>query len=161
MGLGVMDSARDIGADLLEGLYYAWVAALPVSELRVAIPLAIHRGVPPAVALILGIVGNCIPIVPLLLAFEPITARLRSSRLFRKAAEAARLANLRKSGIVRAYGPLGLAVFVAVPFPGTGAWTGAMIASLLKLPFWSSVAAIAAGVMVSGIIVTVLTALAL
>ncbi|MGE5485802.1 MAG: COG2426 family protein [Ignavibacteriales bacterium] len=146
---------------ILEGAHYVWLAALPVSELRVAIPLAIHQGVHPAEAFALGVVGNMLPIVPLLWAFEPVTSWLRARPLFRKAVEAFRAQNLRKSRTIRRYGLTGLAIFVAIPLPGTGAWTGAMIASLLRMPFWPSVMALSIGVLAAGVIVTVLSTVAL
>ncbi len=146
---------------ILESAHYMWLAALPVAELRVAIPLAIHQGVPPIEALAVCVVGNILPIVPLLWAFEPVSSWLRARPLFRKAVESFRARNLRKSRTIRAYGLTGLAIFVAIPLPGTGAWTGAVIASILKMPFWPSVLALSAGVLVAGVIVTILSTMAL
>lgn len=138
-----------------------WIAALPVSELRGAIPLAIHSGVHPVEALVLGVIGNLLPILPLLWLFRPITAWLWKSGSLRRSVEWVWGSNLRKSQSIRAYGLVGLAVFVAVPAPGTGAWTGAIIASLLKMPLWQSAAAISVGVLIAGVIVTVVSVMAL
>lgn len=146
---------------ILDGFQYIWLAALPVAELRVAIPLAIHSGVHPVEAFLLGVTGNCLPVIPLLALFDTVSSWLARRPLLRPAIDRLRLSNLRKSGTVRAYGLVGLAIFVAVPLPGTGAWTGAMIASLLKMPFWPSVVALVSGVVAAGVIVTILSIVAL
>ncbi len=150
-----------IAASLVEGARYVWIAALPVSELRGAIPLAIHAGMHPLEAFVLGVFGNLLPIVPLLWTFRPITAWLRERTILRRSIEWLWTRNLNKSRSIRTYGLIGLAVFVAVPAPGTGAWTGAMIASLLKMPLWPAAGAIAAGVLAAGVIVTLVSVLAL
>lgn len=149
-----------ISRHILEGAHYIWLAALPVSELRVAIPLAIHDGVHPVEALAFGVVGNILPIIPLLWAFDPVTSWLRARPPFKRGVEAFRARNLRKSTSIQAYGLTGLAIFVAIPLPGTGAWTGAIIASLLKMPFWPSVVALSIGVFAAGIVVTILSTMA-
>ncbi|NPV70172.1 MAG: small multi-drug export protein [Firmicutes bacterium] len=145
----------------LGGIRYVWIAALPVSELRVAIPLAIHAGVNPFEALALCVIGNLLPVLPLLWVFQPVTSWLRRHAALKRPVEWMWASNLRKSRSIRAYGLVGLAVFVAIPAPGTGAWTGAIIASLLKMPFWSSAVALSMGVVIAGIIVTALSVMAL
>lgn len=66
-----------------------------------------------------------------------------------------------KSGPVKEFQWLGLMLFVAVPFPGTGAWTGAIIASILDMPFWSAVSANFCGVVLAGLLVNLLVNLGL
>lgn len=146
-------------SELAEDFRYAWIAALPVSELRVAIPLAVHQGVHPLKAFVLGVLGNSLPVGPILFVFRPLTVWLHRRPTFRRAVEWLWKHNLRKSRSVRTYGLIGLAVFVAVPLPGTGAWTAAIIAALLRMPFKASAAAILSGVVAAGVIVTLLTVL--
>lgn len=67
----------------------------------------------------------------------------------------------KKAGPVEEFQWLGLMLFVAVPFPGTGAWTGAIIASVLEMPFWSAVSANFIGVVLAGLLVNLLVNLGL
>lgn len=67
----------------------------------------------------------------------------------------------KKAGPVEEFQWLGLMLFVAVPFPGTGAWTGAIIASVLEMPFWSAVSANFFGVLLAGLLVNLLVNLGL
>ena len=131
-------------------------AALPISEVRGAIPLAIGvYGYSPPEAYLLSVFGNLLPIIPLLLFLGPVSDYLRRFRwgdrffswLF---------ARTRKKYIQEHenFGLTALAIFVAIPLPMTGAWTGCAIAFLLGFRFWPAFAAIAAGVLLAGVIVT-------
>ena len=129
------------------------LSMLPVTELRATIPLALALGVAPFKAYLLAVLGNLIPIVPILLLLEPLSLWLRRfpavGSIFQKI-----LARTRRKGAqVQKYGILGLLFFVAVPLPGTGAWTGAFLAWLLGLNIMLSVIAISAGVIMAGILV--------
>ncbi|MHC1755626.1 MAG: COG2426 family protein [Methanosarcina sp.] len=135
------------------------IGALPISELRGAIPVAMGiYGMGPLEAYFLSVFGNLIPVVPLLLFLEPVSGYLRRYRIFdvfftwlfsrtrRNHSE-----NFEK------YGLLALTIFVAVPLPVTGAWTGCAAAFVFGIKFKHSFPAIAAGVMIAGIIVTAVT----
>jgi len=132
------------------------VAALPVSELRGSIPLAL--GVfhfPVEKAFFLSIIGNLIPVLPLLLFLESVSKWLSMrfnwaekffSWLFAR--------TKRRSKLVEKYGAIGLIFFVAIPLPITGAWTGSIIAWLLNLKRRRSFLAISLGLIIAGIIIT-------
>lgn len=130
------------------------LAVLPVTELRLSIPLALVWGVPPGEAFGLSLLGNMLPVIPLLLLLSWF------ARLFACYPPAAHLLQRifaytrRRGGQVERYGILGLMLFVAIPAPGTGAWTGSLLAFLLglnlKISFW----AIFGGVVIAGFIVT-------
>ncbi len=128
------------------------VSALPISELRGGIPLALYLGFDPLKAYIFSIVGNLLPI-PFLLVFldfiERVALRSPLSRLYIKIVERTR----RKSDLIEKYGYLGLSIFVAIPLPVTGAWTGSLLAFLLGLNRTKSFVFIALGVAIAGIIV--------
>jgi len=131
-------------------------AMLPVSEVRGAIPLAIGiYGYEPWQAYVLSVFGNLLPIIPLLLFLGPVSDYLRQyamgDRFFTWL-----FARTRKKYIQEheSFGLTALAIFVAIPLPMTGAWTGCAIAFLLGFRFWPAFAAIAAGVFFAGIIVT-------
>jgi uncharacterized membrane protein len=131
-------------------------AALPVSEVRGAIPLAIGvYGYGPWQAYLLSVFGNLLPIIPLLLFLGPVSDYLRrfapGDRFFSWLFARTRRKYIQEH---ESFGLTALAVFVAIPLPMTGAWTGCAIAFLLGFRFWPAFAAIAAGVLIAGVIVT-------
>ncbi|MGB3943237.1 MAG: small multi-drug export protein [Methanothrix sp.] len=132
------------------------LAMSPVFELRGAIPLAIGvYGIPPLEAYAISVVGNLVPVVLLLLFLEPVSLRLMRyrpgkaffswlfSRTYRNHVERH-----------RRYGLLALIVFVSLPLPVTGAWTGSAIAFIFGLKFREAFPAIAIGVLIAGAVVT-------
>lgn len=132
-------------------LFTFLVAMTPVIELRGAIPLAVARGVPPLSAACAAVFGNLLP-VPFILLFIRRTLdwlNARSARCRRLAAFIERHADKRAPAVQRG-AFWGLALFVAVPLPGTGAWSGALIAALLDMPLRRALAAIALGVLLAG-----------
>jgi uncharacterized membrane protein len=135
------------------------VAALPISEVRGAIPLGIGiYDFSPFEAYLLSVFGNLLPIIPLLLFLGPVSDYLRrfplGDRFFTWL-----FARTRKKCIQEHenFGLVALAIFVAIPMPLTGAWTGCVVAFLLGFRFWPAFAAIAAGVLIAGAIVTAAT----
>ena len=131
-------------------------AALPISEVRGAIPLAIGvYGYSPPEAYLLSVFGNLLPIIPLLLFLGPVSDYLRRFRWGERFFSWL-FARTRKKYIQEHenFGLTALAIFVAIPLPMTGAWTGCAIAFLLGFRFWPAFAAIAAGVLLAGVIVT-------
>ena len=134
------------------------VAALPVSELRGAIPLAVLGfKILLAKALLLSVLGNLIPIIPLLLFLQPVSERLRRFRLWSKFFDYLFERTRRKASLVEKYEFLGLVLFVAMPLPITGAWTGCIAASLFKIRFRYAFLAISIGVLIAAIIVSTIT----
>lgn len=135
------------------------VGALPVSELRGAIPLALSFGMPLLKAFWLSFLGNILIIVPALFLFAPISNRLRKfkacSRFFDWVFERTK----RNADKVQKYEALGLFLFVAIPLPMTGAWSGVIAASLFKIKFRYAFIAIFTGVICAGIIVSTLCSL--
>ena len=131
-------------------------AALPISEVRGAIPLAIGvYGFSPLQAYLFSVAGNLLPIIPLLLFLGPVSEYLRrfsvGDRFFSWL-----FARTRRKYILdhENFGLTALAIFVAIPLPMTGAWTGCAVAFLLGFRFWPAFAAIAVGVLVAGLVVT-------
>ena len=133
-------------------------AMIPVIELRGAIPMGIAAGLPPAVACATAILGNLLPVPLVMLLVRRIFNWLRDTRFFGpKIVKLERRAHL-KGRIVRKYRLLGLVVLVGIPMPGTGAWTGALVASVLDIRLRNAFPAITAGVVIAGGIITLLTA---
>jgi len=135
------------------------VGALPISELRGAIPLALYYGMPMGKAFWLSVLGNISFIVPALFLFEPVSSRLRKFKLWSRFFDWVFERTKKNADTVQKYEALGLAIFVAVPLPMTGAWSGVIAASLFKIRFRYAFIAIAAGVIGAGLIVTSLCSL--
>jgi uncharacterized membrane protein len=136
----------------------AVIAMLPVTELRGAIPVAAALGIPLKKAFLISVTANIIIVPPLLFFLEPVTQLLRRFRLFARFFDWFFERTKKKASLVEKFEVLGLMLFVAVPLPGTGAWTGAVVASLFKIRFGYAVLAISAGVIIAGVIITALVA---
>jgi uncharacterized membrane protein len=146
-------------AGLPKELITAVVAMTPIAELRGAIPWALSE--PPVGgglgwrdAYVWAVIGNVVPVIPLLLALESISNALRGYALFDRFFAWLFERTRRKSKIVEKYGPLGLALFVGIPLPLTGAWTGCVAAFLFGIRFRYAFPAIVAGVLLAGVVVT-------
>ena len=135
------------------------VGALPILELRGAIPLALSFGMPLAKAFWLSVLGNCIIVAPALFLFEPVTNVLRRFKIWARFFDWVFERTKKNSDSIQKYEALGLAIFVAIPLPMTGAWSGVIAASLFKIRFRYAFTAIITGVICAGLIVTALCAL--
>ncbi|KAF5741016.1 hypothetical protein HS088_TW10G00011 [Tripterygium wilfordii] len=138
------------------------LATLPVIELRGAIPVGYWMELKPVLLTVLSVLGNMVPVPFIILYLKKVASSLVGKNkyasqvldmLFRRAKE--------KAGPVEEFQWLGLMLFVAVPFPGTGAWTGAIIASVLDMPFWPAFSANFFGVVLAGLLVNLLVNLGL
>lgn len=135
------------------------VSALPVSELRGAIPLALGKfHFPVYKAYILSVLGNMVPVIPILLFLESLSGWLSkrskiAERFFMWLFERTR----RRSKVIEKYGAIGLILFVAIPLPVTGAWTGCVAAFLFGIRRRWATLSILAGVMIAGVVVTAIS----
>lgn len=129
------------------------ISMVPVLELRGAIPIGVAHGLDYRIAIAVSILGNLVPVPFIVLFIRKIFAWLRtkSERLNGFVTRMEQRA-LKKSDTVRRARFWGLFIFVAIPLPGTGAWTGCLAATLLDLKFWPSVLAVLCGVMTAGLI---------
>lgn len=135
------------------------VGALPISELRGAIPLALSFGMSLPKAFWLSFLGNISFVAPALFLFEPVSTRLRKFRLWSRFFDWLFERTKKNSDAVQKYEALGLAIFVAIPLPMTGAWSGVVAASLFKIRFRYAFIAILLGVIGAGLIVSLLCVL--
>ena len=132
-------------------------AMVPVVELRGAIPLGVAAGLPPAVAAVTAMAGNMVPVPFILLLVRRIFRLLRGiSWLGPRIDALEKRANL-KGRTVKKYRTAGLILLVAIPLPGTGAWTGALVADVLDIRMRTALPAIAVGVVIAGCAITALT----
>ncbi len=132
-------------------------AALPVIELRGAIPIGISMGLSPLNAAVISFIGSMIPMPFIFFGVRPLFNYLRGTRLFKNAVNRFIKRSLGKSGNIQKYGAWGLVLFVAVPLPGTGIWTGTIIAALLDIRFKWAVTAIILGNLIAAVAVMVLS----
>lgn len=137
----------------------ALISMLPVVELRGAMPIAIAMGMSLKKAFIISVVGNLIPIIPILYFLEPVTKSLRRFKIFARFFDWFFERTKKRGDLIEKFEAVGLMLFVAVPLPGTGAWTGCIAASLFKIRFRYAVLAIALGVIEAGIALAALIAL--
>lgn len=134
------------------------VSLLPVSELRGAIPLGLLVMKQPLLkTYLIAVLGNITPVVPLLLLLEPISNKLRKFRWWAKFFDWLFSRTRKRAKVVERFEALGLILFVCIPLPITGAWTGCVAATLFKIRFKLAFLSIGIGVMIAGLIVTLLT----
>lgn len=138
-------------------LFTFFTAMIPVMELRGAIPMGVAAGLDPALACVTAILGNLVPVPFIILLIRRIFDWLRGTRLFGPKIEwLERRAHL-KGRLVRKYRLLGLAVLVGIPLPGTGAWTGALVAAMLNIRLRDALPAVFLGLVAAGAIITGVT----
>ncbi len=129
------------------------VSMVPIVELRGGVPLATGMGIEWYVALPVAIVGNIIPAPFIVVFIKKIFAWMskREGFMARIVVKMEQKVEDKRETIDK-YGPWGLWLFVAIPLPGTGAWTGALIAALMNISLKKAFPAIAVGVITAGII---------
>lgn len=135
-----------------------FISMVPVIELRGAIPYGIARGLEYWQAIPVSIIGNLVPVPFIIIFIKKIFAWLRTKSAWLNGL-VTRLENraLSKQETVQKYAFWGLFLFVAIPLPGTGAWTGALIAAMMEMKVKEAFPAIALGVLTAGAIITFLT----
>ena len=132
---------------------------LPIIELRGAIPLGSGFGLPFWQTYLISVIGNILPVPFILLFIKGILTWMSKCRvkafnkvagwLFRKAEK--------NRGKVEKYASLGLVLFVAIPLPGTGAWTGSLVAAVMDMKFWRAFLSALIGVLVAGVVMTLIS----
>lgn len=134
------------------------VAMVPVVELRGAIPFGVVRGLNIWTAIIASVLGNLVPVPFIILFIRRIFAWMRAhmpkldglvTRMEKKAEK--------NRAAVEKYAFWGLAILVAIPLPGTGAWTGALVAAMMEMRLKRAFPAIVIGVVIAGVIVSIIT----
>ena len=133
------------------------ISMIPVIELRGAIPVAFAMGMEWWKALILCVIGNLIPVPFVVVYMRPLFNFFRKSRFFVGIIDWLEKRTMKKADTVLKYSAIALFAFVAIPLPGTGAWTGAMIAAILGMRLKHAMPAITAGVLTAGVIMSMLS----
>ncbi|NMP37356.1 MAG: small multi-drug export protein [Clostridiales bacterium] len=133
------------------------VSLMPVLELRGGMIAARLLDMPFLRAFIISFVGNIIPIPFILLFIRKIFDFLRRYKFWEKIIKKLELRSEKKSDQIIKYKEWGLLIFVAIPLPGTGGWTGALIAALMDLRMKKCLPIIMLGVFIAGIIMSLIT----
>ncbi len=133
------------------------VAMVPVIELRGAIPIGTAMGLNYWVAFIAAVIGNMIPVPFIILFIRKIFSWLRKSKTFGKLVDKLETRAHSKGEMVKKYEMLGLLILVAIPLPGTGAWTGSLVAALFDIRISKAIPIIGLGVIIAGILTTLIT----
>jgi len=146
-----------IGWGIASELIVVIVATLPFIELRGALPVAINLfGMPWYWAFCLSIIGNLLPVPVLLLFFESVTKVISKVDIGKRLVNWVLERTRRPGTVIEKYGRIGLILFVAIPLPITGAWTGSIAAFLLGMKFNYAFLSILCGLIIAGAIVTCL-----
>jgi uncharacterized membrane protein len=146
------------GTDIGKMCATFFISMLPVGELRAGLPYGIAQGLEYPLALMAALLGNMIP-VPFIIVYIKRIFEWMRKHMPRMNALVAKLENRAhlKGETVEKYGHWGLLIFVAIPLPGTGAWTGALIAALLNIRTSKAVPVILIGVCIAAAIMTLIT----
>ena len=146
------------GADVGKYLATFIISMIPVIELRGAIPIGVSLGLSHAEAMGISIIGNMLPVPFIILFIRPIFRRMtkKSGKLARLAEKLEAKAEGKWDKIHR-YQFFALTIFVAIPLPGTGAWSGALIAAVMNMRLRNALPSILLGVLIAGILVSGIT----
>ena len=128
-------------------------AALPIFEVRGSIPVALAMKMAPLSAFLWSVLGNSLIIAPILFLLEPVSNRLRRFKLWRNFFDWLFERTRKKGDVIQKYEAIGLMIFVSIPLPITGAWSGCVAASLFKIKFRYAFPAIFTGILIAASIV--------
>ena len=135
-----------------------FISMAPINELRGGLPYGIALGLDYPVALAAAVLGNMVPVPFIIVYIRHVFTwlRKRSKWWDEKITRLEKKAHL-KGRVVRKYSTIGLCILVAIPLPGTGAWTGALVAAVLDMRLKKAIPAIFLGVCIAAAIMTMVT----
>ena len=142
-----------------EELCVLFCSMIPIIELRGAIPLGAALGLPWWQSYALSVIGNMLPVPFILLLIKGMIGWMSHSRVafFNKLANFLLRKVEKKRDQIEKYSFWGVALFVGIPLPVTGAWTGSLVAAMIDMKFWKAFLSCLFGVMIAGVIMTVLS----
>ena len=140
--------------ELWDVIYTFLLSMVPIIELRGAIPLGAALGLPWYVNYIVCVIGNFLPVPFILLFIRAILNWMKKVPKLDKIALWLEERAAKKSDKVSKYATIGLMLFVAIPAPGTGAWTGSLIAALMEMRLKHSLLSALCGVLIAGAVVS-------
>lgn len=133
------------------------LSMIPVIELRGAIPVALSLGMHYKKAFLISFIGSSIPAIPIIFLIGYVFRLLEKIGFFKRLIDKIKIKALKKREQIDKYGYIGLYLFVAIPLPGTGVWTGSLISHLLQLNKFKSLLMVILGNLTAGIIVSLIS----
>lgn len=146
-----------LGGRISRELIVFIISMVPILELRGGLLAASLFNIDIVKAIWICVIGNIIPVPFILLLITPIFQWLKQTKLFRPLVEKLESKAMGKSGQIEKYEFWGLVLFVGIPLPGTGAWTGSLIASLLGIKFKKAFPAVIVGILVATVIMSIVS----
>ena len=142
-----------------EELCVLFCSMIPIIELRGAIPMGAIFGLPWWQSYILSVIGNMLPVPIILLFVKAVIVWMGKSRVkfFNRVADFLNKRVEKRRGQIEKYSFWGVCLFVAVPLPVTGAWTGSLVAAMIDMKFWKALLSCLLGVMIAGVIMTLVS----
>ncbi len=134
-----------------------FISMVPIIELRGALPFGVGMGLDPWFSLVICIIGNMVPVPFIILFIRRILNWMHRFEKFDRIAKRIEAKAEKQGDKLVKYETLGLFLLVAVPLPGTGAWTGSLVAALFDLRLKTAIPTIFAGVVAAGVIVFCIT----
>lgn len=138
-------------------IYVFFISMVPFIEIRGSIPIGFGLGIPFYLCFLVSVLGNMLPVPFILLFIKKILAFMKKVPKLAPIAEWVEERANKRTDKVTKYAVFGLALFVGIPLPGTGAWTGSLIAALLDMKFGYAIISVFAGVLMAGFILSGIT----
>ena len=154
------DAIKTFFLDIVgEELCVFFCSMIPIIELRGAIPMGFAFGLPWWQSYILAVVGNMLPVPFILLLIKAVITWMTHSKIkfFNKLAAWLNRRVEKRRDKIEKYSFWGVCLFVAVPLPVTGAWTGSLVAAMIDMKFWKALLSCFFGVMIAGVIMTLIS----
>lgn len=142
---------------MMKYLYTFFISMLPIIELRGAIPVGAASGLPWYINYLLCCVGNMLPVPVILFFIEYVLNFMKQVKHLDRIAYWVEEKAEKYKGQVTKYATWGLLLFVAVPLPGTGAWTGSLVAAFIKMKKKTAFFSVLGGVLIAGVIITLIS----
>ena len=142
---------------LWDHMYVFLISMVPIIELRGSIPVGAALGLSPVPTFLSAVLGNLLPVPIILFFVKPVLMWMKRFRLFRPIVEWLENKAMKHGSRVEKGAFIGLMLFVGIPLPGTGAWTGSLIAALFDVKKRYSFPAIILGVLIAGVIMTLVS----
>lgn len=146
-----------LDSDLFLALKTFLLAMVPIVELRGAIVYGVAKGLSIPLSFLLSVCGNMVPVPFIILFIRRVFEWMKRRPRLQKPILYLENRAHTKGEVVRKYSAIGLCILVAIPLPGTGAWTGALVAAFLDMRLRKALPSISLGVLIAGVIVTLLT----
>ncbi len=156
----IVNAIRDFFLNTVgEELCVLFCSMIPIIELRGAIPMGAFLGLPWWQSYILSVIGNMLPVPFILLFIKAFIGWMSRSKIqfFNKLAAWLNRRVEKRRDKIEKYSFWGVCLFVAIPLPVTGAWTGSLVAAMIDMKFWKALLSALLGVMIAGVIMTLIS----